>query len=92
MSELLLSLKERQRRMKWKLYAKVQRPEKRASFWDERLSCLLESKWPVAESQRGMTQDEIIFFAWVQRFEDWASFSEEGLSFLPEVEIAVAES
>ena len=29
MSELLLSLKEGWRRMKWKLYAKVQRPEKR---------------------------------------------------------------
>ena len=55
-SELLLSLKEGWRRMKWKLYAKVQRPEKRASSWEEGLSSLPEGEWAVAESQRGMTQ------------------------------------
>ena len=58
-SELLLSPKEGWRRMKWKLYAKVQRPEKRASPWEEGLSSLPEGEWAVAESQRGMTQDEV---------------------------------
>ena len=42
-----------------KLYAKVQRPEKRASSWDEELNSLSEGEWAVAESQRGMTQDEV---------------------------------
>ena len=55
MSELLLSPKERWRRMKWKLYAKVQRPEKRASSWEEGLSSLLEGEWAATESQREMT-------------------------------------
>ena len=58
-SELLLSPKEGWRRMKWKFYAKVQRPEKRASSWEEGLSSLLEGEWAVAESQRGMTRDEV---------------------------------
>ena len=58
-SELLLSPKEGRRSMKWKLYAKVQRPEKWASSWEEGLSSLLEGEWAVAESQRGMTQDEV---------------------------------
>ena len=58
-SELLLSPKEGWRRMKWKLYAEVQRPEKRASSWEEGLSSLPEGEWAVAESQRGMTQDEV---------------------------------
>ena len=53
-SELLLSPKEGWRRMKWKMYAEVQRPEKRASSWEEGLSSLLEGEWAVAESQRGM--------------------------------------
>ena len=60
-SELLLSPKEGWRRMKWKLYAKVQRPEKRASSWEEGLSSLPEGEWAVAESQRGMTQDKVKF-------------------------------
>ena len=38
------------------LYAKVQRPEKRASYWEEGFSCLPEGEWAVAESQIGMTQ------------------------------------
>ena len=42
--------------MKWKFYAKVQRPEKRASSWEEGLSSLPEGEWAVAESQRGMMQ------------------------------------
>ena len=58
-SELLLSPKEGWRRMKWKLYAKVQRPEKRASSWEEGLSSLSEGEWAVAVFQRGMTQDEV---------------------------------
>ena len=58
-NELLLSPKERWRRMKWKMYAKVQRPEKRASSWEEGLSSLPEGEWAVAESQRGMTQDKV---------------------------------
>ena len=58
-SELLLSPKEGWRRMKWKLYAKVQRPEKRASSWEEGLNSLPEGEWAVAESQREMTQDEV---------------------------------
>ena len=51
--------KEGWRRMKWKLYAEVQCPEKRASSWEEGLSSLLEGEWAVAESQRRMTQDEV---------------------------------
>ena len=58
-SELLLSPKEGWRRLKWKLYAEVQRPEKRASSWEEGLSSLPEGEWAVAESQRGMTQDGV---------------------------------
>ena len=58
-SELLLSPKEGWRRIKWNLYAKVQRPEKWASSWEEGLSSLQEGDWAVAESQRGMTQDEV---------------------------------
>ena len=58
-SELLLSPKEGWRRMKWKMYVEVQRPEKRASSWEEGLSSLLECEWAVADSQRGMTQDEL---------------------------------
>ena len=60
-SVLLLSAKEGWPRMKWKLYAEVQCPEKQASSWEEGLSSLslLEGGWAVAESQRGMTQDEV---------------------------------
>ena len=57
--ELLLSTKKGWRRMKWKFYAEVQRPEKRASSWEEGLSSLPEGEWAVAESQRGMTQDKV---------------------------------
>ena len=42
--------------MKWKMYAEVQRPEKRASSWEEGLSSLPEGEWADAESQRGMMQ------------------------------------
>ena len=42
--------------MKWKMYAEVQRPEKRASSWEEGLSSLPEGEWAGAESQRGMMQ------------------------------------
>ena len=31
-------------RMKWKLYAKVQRPEKQTSFWEEELNSLPEGE------------------------------------------------
>ena len=58
-SELLLSPKEGWRRKKWTFYAKVQRSEKRAFSWGEGLSSLPEGEWPVAESQRGMAQDEV---------------------------------
>ena len=58
-SELFLSPKQGWRRMKWKMYVDVQRPEKRASSWEEGLSSLPEGEWAVAESQRGMTQDEV---------------------------------
>ena len=58
-SELSLSPKEGWRRIKWNLYAKVQRPEKWASSWEEGLSSLQEGDWAVAESQRGMAQDEV---------------------------------
>ena len=40
--------------MKWKVYAKVQHPEKRASSWEEWLSFLPKSEWAGAESERGM--------------------------------------
>ena len=59
MSELLLSPKEGWRRMKWKLYAKVRHPEKWTSSWEEDLSSLPGGEWVGAESQRGMTQDEV---------------------------------
>ena len=59
LSELLLSPKEGWRMIKWNLHAKLQRPENRASSWEEGLSSLLESEWAVAESQRGMTQDKM---------------------------------
>ena len=58
-SELLLSLKEGWRRMKWEFYAKVQRPEKWASSWEERFCSLSEGEWAVVESQGGMTLDEV---------------------------------
>ena len=58
-SELLLSPKEGWRRMKWKLHAEEQRPEKRASSWEEGLSSLPEGEWPAAESQKVMTQDKV---------------------------------
>ena len=58
-SELLLSPKEGWRRMKWKFHVKVQRPEKRVSSREEGLSSLPVGDWAVAESQRGMTQDEV---------------------------------
>ena len=59
MSELLLSPKEGWHRMKLKLYAEEQRPEKRASSWEEEMSLLPEGEWAVTESQRGMTKDEM---------------------------------
>ena len=55
-NELLLSPKEGWRRMKWTLYAEMQRPEKRASSLEEGLSSLPEGEWAGAESQRGMMQ------------------------------------
>ena len=58
-SGLLLSPKEEWSSMKWKLYARMQRAEKRASSWEEELSSLPEDEWAVAESQRGMTLDEV---------------------------------
>ena len=58
-SELLLSPKEGSRMIKWNYFADVQRPEKQASSWEEGLSSLPEGEWAVAESQRGMTQDEV---------------------------------
>ena len=58
-SEQLLSPKEGWLRMKWKLYVEVQRPEKRASFWEKGLSSSPEVEWAVVESQRGMTQDKV---------------------------------
>ena len=58
-NELVLSIKERWRSEKWKYYAKVQPPEKRASSWEEGLSFLPEGESAVAESQRGMMQDKV---------------------------------
>ena len=55
-SELLLSPNEGWGRMKWKLYAEVQRPETRASSWEEGLSSLLDGEWADAETQRVMMQ------------------------------------
>ena len=37
----------------------MQSPEKRASFWEERLSSLPEGEWAIAESRREMTQHEV---------------------------------
>ena len=39
-----------------KLHAEVQRPEKRASSWEEGLSSLPEDEWAIVEFQRGMMQ------------------------------------
>ena len=58
-SELLLSPNEGWRRIKWKLYSKVQRPEKRVSSLEEVLSSSPVGEWAVAESQRGMTQNKV---------------------------------
>ena len=60
-SELLLSPKVGWHRMKSKLYAKVQHPEKQASSWVEGLNSLPEGEWAFSESQRGMTQDQVKF-------------------------------
>ena len=59
LSELLLSPKEGWRRMKWRWSAKVQRPEKRTTSWQEGWSSLPEGEWTVAEPQREMTQHEV---------------------------------
>ena len=37
----------------------MQRPEKRVSSWEQGLSSLPKGEWVIAESQRGMTQDEV---------------------------------
>ena len=58
-SELLPSPKKGWRRMKWKLYDEVQRPDKKISSWKEGLSSSLEGEWAVAESQRGMSQNKV---------------------------------
>ena len=55
-SELLLSPKEGWHRMKRKLYAEVQRPEKWVWSREEVLSSLPEVEQVRAESQRGMAQ------------------------------------
>ena len=91
-SELLLGPMEGLDRTKWKLYAKMQRHEKRVFSWEEGLTSLPKGKWAVAESQRGMTQDEVKCFMEVQRPEKRASSWEERLTFLPESEWAAAES
>ena len=57
-SELVLSLKERSHWMEWNQYAKVQRTENWAYFWEEGLSTLPEGEWAVVETHRGMTQDK----------------------------------
>ena len=57
--ELLLSPKEGWRRMKWKLYARVQHLEKWVSSKEEGWSSLPENEWAVAKYQRGMTQDVV---------------------------------
>ena len=77
--------------MRWKLYAKVQRPEKWASSWEKGFSSLLQGEWSVAEVQRQMTQGEVKLYAKVQRIEKRASSWEEGLSSLAEGEWSVAE-
>ena len=58
-NKLLLKSKEGWRRIKWKMYAEVKRPEKRASSWEEGLSSSPEGEWAVAESQREKTHDEV---------------------------------
>ena len=91
-SEQLLSHKERWCRMNWKLYAKVQRPKKRASSWEEgwafyrRVSELLRSP------KEGWRRMKWKLYAKMQRPEKRASSWEKGLSSLPECEWAAAES
>ena len=91
-SELLLSPKEGWRKMKWKVYAEVHRPEKRVSSWEEGLSSLSEGERAIAESQRGWLRMKRNLYAGVQRPEKRSSSWEEELSSLPEGEWAVAES
>ena len=57
--KLLLSLKEGWRRMKWKLYIKVQLPEKRVSSWKEGLSSLPEGNdaWLPDETNNYQTDE-----------------------------------
>ena len=57
--KLLLSLKEGWRRMKWKLYTKVQLPEKRVSSWKEGLSSLPEGNdaWLPDETNNYQTDE-----------------------------------
>ena len=78
--------------MKWKLYAEVQRPEKRASSWEEGLSSLPEGELAIAESKKGWRRIKWKLYAKVQRPDKRVSSWEEGLSSLPEGELAVAES
>ena len=59
MSELLLNINEGWHRMKWKVYAKVQTPEKWRSSWEEGWNSLPEGEWAVVKSQKLMTQDEV---------------------------------
>ena len=57
-SELLLGPIEGWRRMKWKLYAEVQRPEKRASSWKEGLISLPEGEWECWVPKRDDAENE----------------------------------
>ena len=91
-SELLLNPKERWRRIKWNLYAKVQRPEKRASSWEEDLSSSPEGSELLLSPKEGWRRMKWKLYAKVQRPEKRASSWEEGLSSLPEGEWAAAES
>ena len=77
--------KESPGRIIWEHYTTMS-PERHDSSWEKEMSTLPESEWVVAESQRGMTQDEVKFLC--QGAAPWkrASSWEEGSSSLPEGE------
>ena len=78
--------------MKSKLYAKVQRPGKRVSSWEEGRNSLPVGEWADAEYQIEMTQMKSKLYAEVQRPKKRAPSWKEEFSSLPECEWVFAES
>ena len=95
MSELLLNPKEEWRRLKWTMNVEVQRPEKRASSWEEGLRALFQRvSVLLLSAKEGWPRMKWKLYAEVQCPEKQASSWEEGLSSLSLLEggWAVTES